>query len=106
VHVDGDIAYTNIAAATRIVNGKLRLFPNHSRVTEYCEHTGFSTLPYILWKKPTLEPKYKGKGAFLGSGLPQHNAYVTIDGELLARATNMQTAGHKTLDQAPTNSEK
>jgi hypothetical protein len=25
-------------------------------------------LSYVLWKKPTTKPKYKGKGAFLGSG--------------------------------------
>ena len=38
-----------------------RLFPNHSRVTEICEKIGFTTLPYILWKKPTNKPAYKGQ---------------------------------------------
>ena len=66
VLVDGGIACINIGDATRTVNGKFQLFPNHSRITEICEKIGFTTLPYILWKKPTTKPKYKGKGAFLG----------------------------------------
>jgi site-specific DNA-methyltransferase (cytosine-N4-specific) len=63
VLVDGGIACINIGDATRTVNGKFQLYPNHSRITEICEKIGFITLPYILWKKPTTKPKYKGKGA-------------------------------------------
>ena len=83
VLVDGGIACINIGDATRTVNGKFRLFPNHSRIIEHCEKTGFTTLPYILWKKPTTKPKYKGKGAFLGSGFLPPNAYVTLDCEFI-----------------------
>jgi DNA modification methylase len=83
VLIDGGIACINIGDATRTVNGKFRLFPNHSRVIEHCEKTGFTTLPYILWKKPTTKPKYKGKGAFLGSGFLPPNAYVTLDCEFI-----------------------
>jgi DNA modification methylase len=83
VLVDGGIACINIGDATRTVNGKFRLFPNHSRVIEHCEKAGFTTLPYILWKKPTTKPKYKGKGAFLGSGFLPPNAYVTLDCEFI-----------------------
>ncbi len=83
VLVDGGIACINIGDATRTINGKFRLFPNHSRVIEHCEKTGFTTLPYILWKKPTTKPKYKGKGAFLGSGFLPPNAYVTLDCEFI-----------------------
>ncbi|MBN1358799.1 site-specific DNA-methyltransferase [Candidatus Bathyarchaeota archaeon] len=83
VLVDGGIACINIGDATRTVNGKFRLFPNHSRIIEHCENTGFTTLPYILWKKPTTKPKYKGKGAFLGSGFLPPNAYVTLDCEFI-----------------------
>jgi site-specific DNA-methyltransferase (cytosine-N4-specific) len=36
-----------------------------------------------LWKKPTTKPKYKGKGAFLGSGFLPPNAYVTLDCEFI-----------------------
>jgi DNA modification methylase len=83
VLADGGIACINIGDATRTVNGKFRLFPNHSRIIENCEKTGFTTLPYILWKKPTTKPKYKGKGAFLGSGFLPPNAYVTLDCEFI-----------------------
>ncbi|AEA46274.1 DNA-methyltransferase [Archaeoglobus veneficus] len=83
VLVDGGIACINIGDATRKVNGLFRLFPNHARVIEHCERIGFVTLPYILWKKPTTKPKYKGKGAFLGSGMLPPNAYVTLDCEFI-----------------------
>src|SRR5450756_1284805 len=78
VLVDGGIACINIGDATRTVTGKFQLYPNHSRITEVCEKIGFTTLPYILWKKPTNKPMYKGKGAFLGSGFLPPNAYVTL----------------------------
>jgi modification methylase len=89
---NGGIACINIGDATRSINGKFRLFPNHSRITEICEKIGFTTLPYILWKKPTTKPKYKGKGAFLGSGFLPPNAYVTLDCEfiLLFRKGNLR----------------
>ncbi len=83
VLADGGIAAINIGDATRSINGKFQLFPNHTRITEICEKIGFTTLPYILWKKPTTKPKYKGKGAFLGSGFLPPNAYVTLDCEFI-----------------------
>jgi modification methylase len=83
VLIDGGIAAINIGDATRSINGKFQLFPNHSRITEVCEKIGFTTLPYILWKKPTNKPKYNGKGAFLGSGFLPPNAYVTLDCEFI-----------------------
>src|ERR1700690_2442225 len=83
VLADGGIACINIGDATRRLNGKFQLFPNHSRVIEICEKIGFTTLPYILWKKPTNKPAYKGKGAFLGSGFLPPNAYVTLDCEFI-----------------------
>lgn len=83
VLADGAIAAINIGDATRSINGNFQLFPNHARITESCEEIGFTTLPYILWKKPTNRPKYKGKGAFLGSGFLPPNAYVTLDCEFI-----------------------
>jgi modification methylase len=83
VLVEGGIACVNIGDATRSVNGQFRLFPNHSRIIEHMEKIGFTTLPYLLWKKPTTKPKYKGKGAFLGSGFLPPNAYVTLDCEFI-----------------------
>lgn len=92
VLIDGGIAAINIGDATRAVGKKFRLFPNHSRITEHCEKLGFISLPYILWKKPTTKPHYKGKGAFLGSGFLPPNAYVTLDCEfiLLFRKGNLR----------------
>ena len=83
VLVDGGIACINIGDATRTINHKFRLFPNHSKVIEICLKIGFTLLPYILWKKPTTKPTYKGKGAFLGSGFLPPNAYVTVDCEFI-----------------------
>ena len=80
---DGGIACINVGDATRSINGKFQLFPNHSRITEICEKIGFTTLQYILWKKPTNKPAYKGKGTFLGSGFLPPNAYVTLDCEFI-----------------------
>jgi DNA modification methylase len=83
VLVGGGLACINIGDATRNINGIFRLFPNHVPVVQQCEKIGFVSLPYILWKKPTTKPKYKGKGAFLGSGMLPTNAYVTLDCELI-----------------------
>lgn len=83
VLVDGGIACINIGDATRSIGNIFKLFPNHVRIVEECEKIGFITLPYILWKKPTTKPKYKGKGAFLGSGFLPPNAYVTLDCEYI-----------------------
>jgi site-specific DNA-methyltransferase (cytosine-N4-specific) len=83
VLVDGGIACVNVGDATRTLNGKFRVFANHSRIIEHCERIGFTTLPYVLWKKPTTKPTYKGKGAFLGSGFLPPNAYVTLDCEFI-----------------------
>jgi len=83
VLAEGGIACVNIGDATRRLNGKFNLFPNHSRVMETFGKIGFTTLPYILWKEPTNKPHYKGKGAFLGSGLLPPNGYVTVDCEFI-----------------------
>ncbi|MHA1409766.1 MAG: DNA-methyltransferase [Candidatus Odinarchaeia archaeon] len=76
--IDGGIACINIGDATRRINGKFRLYPNHSKIIEHCEEIGFTTLPYILWKKPTTKPN-----SFLGSGFLPPNAYVTLDCEFI-----------------------
>ena len=81
VLVPGGIACINIGDATRTRDGLFHLYPNHSRIIENFEKLGFVTLPYVLWKKPTTKPHYKGKGAFLGSGFLPPNAYVTLDME-------------------------
>jgi len=83
VLVHGGIVCINIGDATRTVNGRFRLFPNHSKIIEHCEKIGYTPLPHLLWRKPTTKPKYKGKGAFLGSGFLPPNAYVTLDCEFI-----------------------
>jgi modification methylase len=93
VLVPGGIACVNIGDATRTKDGVFHLYPNHSRVIEAFERLGLVTLPYVLWKKPTTKPRYKGKGAFLGSGFLPPNAYVTLDMEyiLIFRNGNLRT---------------
>ncbi len=83
VLIPGGIACINIGDATRTSDGVFHLYPNHSRIIENFEKLGFVTLPYVLWKKPTNRPHYKGKGAFLGSGFLPPNAYVTVDMEYI-----------------------
>jgi modification methylase len=83
VLVKGGMACVNIGDATRTRDGVFHLYPNHSRIIENFERLGFVTLPYVLWKKPTTKPHYKGKGAFLGSGFLPPNAYVTLDMEYI-----------------------
>lgn len=80
---DGGLACINIGDATRKINGSFRLFSNHSKIIDFCEKIGFTTLPYILWKKPTNKPQYRGKNIFLGSGFLPPNAYVTLDCEFI-----------------------
>ena len=67
VLVDGGIACINIGDATRKINGKFRLFPNQAKIIGLCETVGFTTLPYVLWKKTTTKLQYRGKNVFLGS---------------------------------------
>ncbi len=83
VLIPGGLACINIGDATRTKDGVFRLYPNHSMVIQSFEKLGMVTLPYILWKKPTTKPQYKGKGAFLGSGFLPPNAYVTLDMEYI-----------------------
>ena len=84
---DGGICCVNIGDATRTFSGKFQLFPNHATMIHALEDAGLSTLPYILWKKPTNKPN-----AFLGSGFLPTNAYVTIDCEyiLIARKGDLR----------------
>jgi site-specific DNA-methyltransferase (cytosine-N4-specific) len=78
VLVDGGIACINVGDALRKLDDEFQLFPNHVKVIAACECLGFSSLPYILWKKPTRKPN-----AFLGSGFIPPNAYVSLDCEFI-----------------------
>ena len=66
VLVDGGIACINIGDATRTVNGKFQLYPNHSRITEICEKIGFTTLPIHLMEKTDNQTKIQRQRSLFG----------------------------------------
>ena len=72
----GGLACINIGDATRKIGDEFRLFSNHSRILHALTAIGFSTLPDILWRKPTNAPN-----KFLGSGMLPAGAYVTYEHE-------------------------
>ncbi|MBN1442723.1 MAG: site-specific DNA-methyltransferase [Planctomycetes bacterium] len=74
----GGLACINVGDATRTIDGEFRLYSNHSRIILAMEEIGFSTLPDILWRKPTNAPN-----KFLGSGMLPAGAYVTYEHEYI-----------------------
>jgi len=76
VLVPGGIACINVGDATRKVDGRFRVYPNHARVTEAFEGLGFDPLPDVLWHKPA-----NSAAKFMGSGMVPPNAYVTLEHE-------------------------
>ena len=78
VLVPGGIACINVGDATRTVDGQFRLWPNHTEIVSRMRDRGFSSLPGILWRKPTNSPS-----KFMGSGTLPPNAYATLEHEHL-----------------------
>jgi modification methylase len=74
----GGFACVNVGDATRTFDDDFRLFSNHARVIGAMERTGFTTLPDILWRKPTNAPN-----KFMGSGMLPAGAYVTYEHEYI-----------------------
>ena len=74
----GGIMCINVGDATRSVGGSFALYTNHSRITAACERLGFSSLPPVLWRKPTNAPN-----KFMGSGMLPAGAYVTYEHEYI-----------------------
>lgn len=72
----GGIACINIGDATRSLNGKFKIYPNHARILNCCLNLGFHALPSILWIKETNKPD-----KFMGSGMLPVGAYVTLEHE-------------------------
>lgn len=72
----GGIACINIGDATRSLNKKFQIYPNHSRILNYCSSLNFNSLPSILWIKETNKPN-----KFMGSGMLPVGAYVTLEHE-------------------------
>lgn len=75
---DGGVACINIGDATRTVNKKFQLFPNHARIITSFLNLGFSNLPNIIWRKQTNAPN-----KFMGSGMYPPGAYITLEHEFI-----------------------
>src|SRR3989304_9205859 len=75
---EGGFACINIGDATRKIGKEFKLYPNHSRILEYCKTLGFSPLPEILWRKQTNAPN-----KFMGSGMLPAGAYITLEHEFI-----------------------
>jgi modification methylase len=78
VLIAGGILAVNVGDALRSGKNGFRLWPNHAETLLAAARSGFTPLPYLLWKKPTNRPN-----AFLGSGFLPPNAYVTLDCEYI-----------------------
>jgi DNA modification methylase len=75
---EGGIACLNVGDATRTINSRFRLYPNHSRILNQFLKLGFQALPAILWRKQTNAPN-----KFMGSGMLPPGAYVTLEHEYI-----------------------
>jgi DNA modification methylase len=74
----GGIACINVGDATRTVEGRFQVYPNHARIIEAFTRRGFEPLPDVLWHKPT-----NSAAKFMGSGMVPPNAYVTLEHEYI-----------------------
>ena len=72
----GGFLCINIGDATRTINGRFKLYNNHSRIINSCLGMGFVGLPNIIWRKQTNAPN-----KFMGSGMLPCGAYVTLEHE-------------------------
>lgn len=80
--IPGGFLCINIGDATRTLGGQFALYANHARISAALSKLGLTTLPDILWRKPTNAPN-----KFMGSGMLPGGAYVTYEHEyiLIAR---------------------
>jgi len=72
------IASINVGDATRTINSRFRLYPNHARILNQFLKLGFEALPAIIWRKQTNAPN-----KFMGSGMLPPSAYVTLEHEYI-----------------------
>ncbi|KAB7518557.1 DNA-methyltransferase [Halosegnis rubeus] len=72
---EGGIVAVNVGDATRSM-GEFQQYPNAAEITRRMRAHGFSTLPDILWRKPT-----NAQNKFMGSGMLPTNAYPTLEHE-------------------------
>ena len=85
----GGIAVVNVGDATRRLDGTFEQYPNAARVTERVRETGLSSLPGLLWRKPT-----NSAAKFMGSGTLPPNAYATLEHEHLLVFRNGDTRSY------------
>ena len=85
---DGGFVCINIGDATRTINNKFQLYPNHAKIIEFFSSIGYSVLPDIHWHKQSNAPN-----KFMGSGMYPAGAYVTYEHEyiLIFRKGNKRT---------------
>jgi len=74
----GGTACINVGDATRTLDGRFMLYPNHSRMLNRLLKLGFQALPAILWRKQTNAPN-----KFMGSSMLPPGAYVTLEHEYI-----------------------
>ena len=91
---EGGFLCVNIGDATRTVNGKFKLYNNHTRITDFCNSIGFTTLPNIIWRKQTNAPN-----KFMGSGMLPCGAYVTLEHEWILIFRKGDKRQYKTREQ-------
>jgi DNA modification methylase len=72
----GGFACINIGDATRSVEGDFRMYNNASKINHSFIKFGGTSLPGIIWRKPTNSPT-----KFMGSGTLPAGAYVTLEHE-------------------------
>jgi site-specific DNA-methyltransferase (cytosine-N4-specific) len=85
----GGIAVVNVGDATRRLDGTFEQYPNAAAVTDRVRETGLSSLPGLLWRKPT-----NSAAKFMGSGTLPPNAYPTLEHEHLLVFRNGDTRSY------------
>ncbi len=68
----------NVGDATRTINNKFQMFPNHTKIINYFFQKGYCVLPDIIWRKQSNSPT-----KFMGSGMLPAGAYITYEHEYI-----------------------
>ncbi|MFC7225864.1 site-specific DNA-methyltransferase [Salinirubellus salinus] len=90
----GGIAVVNVGDATRRLDGTFEQYPNAAAVTSRVREAGLSSLPGLLWRKPT-----NSAAKFMGSGTLPPNAYPTLEHEHLLVFRNGDTRTYPPGDE-------
>ena len=74
----GGMVCVNVGDATRTLDGRFRVYSNHTNVNDAFVRMGYDPLPEILWRKTSNKPN-----KFMGSGMLPPGAYVTQEHEYI-----------------------